>query len=391
MTKTVCWNAIVKNESKIIERCMQAMVGNIDYWVVVDTGSTDGTQEIIRQFMTKHNIPGELVERPWVNFSHNRSEALELAEGKADYILLCDADMILAPVRADWRNYLGDLPSYSVIQRTATLSYGNIRLVNGRLQGDARYRYWGATHEYCDSIEPSRFISPNFPHIEMVDLADGGSKADKFERDIILLTKQLEELERLKNASEQEQQEAWQSGLLRHYDTLMPRCTFYLAQTYRDLDRYQEALTYYEKRVILGGWEEEVWYAMYQCGVLKVYLNADKQDIINTFVNAYRYRTTRAESLYELAKYLRIQGDYALGYIYAIAAAKLNHTKDRLFVHHAVYDWKAKDEAAVCAYWIGAVEEGKKLCLSILDRSDIPLYDKERIVANLNYLNQKSV
>ena len=56
------------------------MVGQIDYWVVVDTGSTDGTQQIIKDFMAKHKIPGELFERPWVNFSHNRSEALELAE-----------------------------------------------------------------------------------------------------------------------------------------------------------------------------------------------------------------------------------------------------------------------------------------------------------------------
>ena len=62
----------------------------IDSWVIVDTGSTDGTQKIIREYLK--DIPGNLYERPWVNFSHNRNEALELAKGKADYILFMDAD-----------------------------------------------------------------------------------------------------------------------------------------------------------------------------------------------------------------------------------------------------------------------------------------------------------
>ena len=161
--KTICWNAIVKNESAIIERCMSSMVDQIDYWVVVDTGSTDGTQQIIKDFMAKHKIPGELFERPWVNFSHNRSEALELAENKADYIFLCDADMTLEVIDPEWKSQLQGAPAYSVIQKNTAIRYSNIRLVNGRLTGRQRYRYWGATHEYCDSIEgTSRFYRRRF-------------------------------------------------------------------------------------------------------------------------------------------------------------------------------------------------------------------------------------
>ena len=177
--KTICWNAIVKNESAIIERCMSSMVGQIDYWVVVDTGSTDGTQQIIKDFMAKHKIPGELFERPWVNFSHNRSEALELAENKADYIFLCDADMTLEVLDPEWKSQLQGDPAYSVIQKNSTLRYSNIRLVNGRLTGRQRYRYWGATHEYCDSIEGNN--SPTLlTGIELPDFTDGGSKGDKW-------------------------------------------------------------------------------------------------------------------------------------------------------------------------------------------------------------------
>src|SRR5579883_1454290 len=90
MRKTICLNMIVKNERHVIERCLSSIKGIIDTWVIVDTGSKDGTQEAIRESL--HNIPGELFERPWVNFEHNRNEALSLARGKADYILFIDAD-----------------------------------------------------------------------------------------------------------------------------------------------------------------------------------------------------------------------------------------------------------------------------------------------------------
>ena len=84
---------IVKNESKIIERCLKSVYHLIDTWCIVDTGSTDGTQDIIKEFLK--DKPGELIERPWVNFGHNRNEALSLARRWGEWILLTDADMIL--------------------------------------------------------------------------------------------------------------------------------------------------------------------------------------------------------------------------------------------------------------------------------------------------------
>ena len=137
--KTICLNMIVKNEAEIIERCLTSIVKHIDYWVIVDTGSTDGTQHIIKDFMKEHKIPGELIERPWVNFSHNRSEALELAENKADYIFLCDADMALEVIDPNWKSQLQDEQAYSVIQKSNSIRYSNIRLVNGHLTGKNRF------------------------------------------------------------------------------------------------------------------------------------------------------------------------------------------------------------------------------------------------------------
>src|SRR5579872_549010 len=78
--KTICLNMIVKNESKSIEKCLNSCKPIIDYWVIQDNGSTDGTQEVIKACMK--GIPGELIEGPWVNFAHNRNEALKAAKDK---------------------------------------------------------------------------------------------------------------------------------------------------------------------------------------------------------------------------------------------------------------------------------------------------------------------
>src|SRR6516164_2358534 len=89
----ICLSMIVKNEAPVIRRCLASVLPLIDYWIIVDTGSKDGTQNIIRDFM--RSIPGELHERVWVNFAHNRTQSLELAKPHGDFILIIDADDVL--------------------------------------------------------------------------------------------------------------------------------------------------------------------------------------------------------------------------------------------------------------------------------------------------------
>src|SRR5689334_10374436 len=112
--KTVCLNMIVKDESPVITRCLASVKPWIDYWVIVDTGSKDGTQAVIRDFMK--DIPGELHERPWVNFAHNRNEAVSLAKEKGDYLLFIDADeQFVVSGNFDKKNLNGDMYSVAVL------------------------------------------------------------------------------------------------------------------------------------------------------------------------------------------------------------------------------------------------------------------------------------
>ena len=57
---SLCLVMIVKNESKVIKRCIDSVKDYIDNWVIVDTGSTDGTQKLIIDIMDEYGIKGEL-------------------------------------------------------------------------------------------------------------------------------------------------------------------------------------------------------------------------------------------------------------------------------------------------------------------------------------------
>src|SRR5712692_2178279 len=84
---------IVRDEAAIIQRCLASAKPFLDYWVICDTGSKDHTKSIIKEFL--RDIPGELWKDEWVDFGHNRSLALQRARGKADYLLLLNADEVL--------------------------------------------------------------------------------------------------------------------------------------------------------------------------------------------------------------------------------------------------------------------------------------------------------
>src|ERR1700712_5450142 len=92
---TVCLNMIVRDEAHIVCEVLDGAAAHIDRWVIVDTGSTDDTVATIERRMAEHGVPGEIHHRPWRDFGSNRTEALQLADGQADYLWVLDADDVV--------------------------------------------------------------------------------------------------------------------------------------------------------------------------------------------------------------------------------------------------------------------------------------------------------
>jgi glycosyltransferase involved in cell wall biosynthesis len=382
MRSTVCLNMIVKNEARTIERCLNAALPFIDAWVIVDTGSTDGTQDLIRSKLG--HLPGELHERPWKNFGHNRTEALCLAEGKADFLLLCDADMVLKINDPLWRPN-PDYHGYFVRQQHNERSFSIIRLVNARLTGEQSWCYRGSTHEFIDSLTPDQNDNiGSTGAIEFFDFADGGSKSDKYTRDAALLEQELREIE----AKEQN------SGDVARVDHLQAlklegRTVFYLAQTYRDMGELEKSLATYQRRAELGGWDEEVWNAKFEVAKLTERLQLGVEVITQRYLEAFNNRPRRAEPLVELARFHRQRKQYALAHLYARQAANMLVPNDILFIDTSAYLWRNFDEYAVACYWIGDYAECAKVCGQLLKTGVLPPDQVERVAENLTLARRK--
>ena len=161
---------------------------------------------------------------------------------------------------------------------------------------------------------------------------------------------------------------------------------FRLAQHYFDRGDFVNARKWYERRVEMGGCDEEVYYAMYQIAESMSNLGEPWPDVEDAYLKAWQFRPTRAEPLYAIAYRCRVEQRYKFAYLFAESAAKIPlPEEDRIFVSADVYAWRATDEQAVCASWVGRHAEAFTLCRRLLARPDIPEPDRQRIAANRDF------
>jgi len=313
MTKIILIS-IIKNEEKIIERCITSVLSICDAICITDTGSTDNTCNIVENLFTNNNITGQLYHDEWINFGHNRTNAFKNGQEyckklgwdlNTTYGLLLDADMKL-----EIKNFNKDLlksNGYKIIQQNYNLEYYNVRFIKLGFN----WRCVGVTHEYWDGSTTDN-LTKDIIYIN--DIGDGGSKNDKFERDIRLLTKGLED------------------------EPNNIRYVFYLAQSLKDTGQFKEAIKRYKQRIQMGNWYEEVWYSYYM--IAKCWLLLKDENKFECWANkAYNYRNVRAEPIYELTKYFRECGKQIKSYHYYLIGKKITYPKeDTLFIEKNVYN-----------------------------------------------------
>jgi glycosyltransferase involved in cell wall biosynthesis len=359
----LCLNMIVRNEAHIIGHTLDSVARFISSWVIVDTGSDDGTQDVIRDQMARLGIPGELHERPWRDFSHNRNEALALARGRGDYILTMDADDLIVGT-PDFTRL--DAAVYYLRIRNDDDIYWFPHL----FRDDVTVSYEGVVHE--DVLwDSGRYDALNLAgdyHIESRRLGARNQDPQKYARDRDLLLAAVE-----RNPED-------------------GRSVFYLARSYFDLARtggqiedFAQARKWYARRAAMGGSEQEVFYSLYELAESMAQLGAPWPDVHDAYVRAWDFRPARAEPLYAIARRYREQQRYRIGYEYAKLAAAIpfpDPLTDFFFVRSDIYNWRAIDEQAVCASWIDKPAEAFTLWRGLLARATLPAEDRLRIAAN---------
>ena len=364
----ICLNMIVKNESAIIERCLTHAKDIVDCISICDTGSTDNTVEIIEQFLQKNKIPGKVYRHKWKNFEYNRTLSAKAAEQTMKelsfsspnrYLLLLDADMVLHTTPEFKKEQLCS-DSYHVEQKSTSTSCYNIHLIKSSLPWDCV----GVCHEYWSynrNLPPEKLPIQKLQTLWIQDLEDGGCKKNKLERDIKLLT----------------------TGLQEEPNNI--RYMFYLAQSYKDLKKYDKALEWYKKRISQGGWIEEIWYSKFMIG--SIHEELGKWDLaLSAYVDAYQYHPSRAEPLSKIARHYRLTGDNGLAYLFATEGKKIPYPHQQLlFIDNEVYQYRLDEDISITAYYTTFKEEGFAANEQILLKKEIPENIKLQAINNLRF------
>ncbi|MBS0625624.1 MAG: glycosyltransferase [Verrucomicrobia bacterium] len=331
MDKKICLNMIVKDESAVIRRCLESVRPWIDYWVISDTGSTDETMQIVQECLK--DVPGELHQRPWVDFATNRNEVLQFSKEKGDYVLFIDADETLQAAQ-DFKMPSLEKDYYSAVHRSGETDFLRVLLINNALN----WKWFGAVHETPEC--PEAKTSERLSGIVNICEQDGNRSQDpeKFAKDIQILEAALEK------------------------DPTDTRNTFYLAQTYAIIADFPSALKMYEKRRTMGPPNQEVFWSIYQIGRIQEEMKEPAETFVKSYCDAHLARQSRAEPLFRLANhYLRVQ-NYYLAYLVAKEASLLHLTQDALYVERYIYEWGVLLQLAEAAMQIGRKAEALEAC-----------------------------
>lgn len=359
-------NFICKNESHVIERMLNSAKSITDLIVVNDTGSTDGTQDIIRKFGEENNIPTYVFERPFDDFEKSRTWAMTklsevVAELKWDadkvhgYWFDCDEQLVIDPT-FNKNQFTADL--YMINTYIGQMKYTR----NTFFKVSKPFRWYGPVHEFivCDEQNITSGLATGI-HVNVS--MDGASWQGKVSE------KYLSHSHKLETYINENRQD--------------PRWIFYTAQSYHDSasipdnkeeneERLRRSLRYYKERTErTDGYVEEIYYSHYRMGTIMRSLEHPWNLTMQQCLKAYAIDPLRGESIKTIVDYYLQMGEWHLAYLYTKFGYETFHGKNPypkklLFVDESLYVWKFAEAHAAACFYTGRVDEAKKTYTQIL-------------------------
>lgn len=333
---------IVKNEAERIRETLESVKTAIDSWCILDTGSTDGTQDIIRDVFK--DIVGQLHEEPiityadtgFIDFAATRNRGLELAGTDEPFLLLLNGDDTLqngdALKEFCKANLNGQHGGYYIkIVGCPRGEYDSSRL----MRTSVKWRYSLPTHEV---LHGEGLVGGRVPVAQIYHVEDPWEKRiSLWERDAKIL-------------------ESWLKN--NPTDT---RAIFYLAQTFECLGNHKKALQYYKQRIPFGGWEEEVYEAYRRVAQCMGHLGEPWEKVQQAFLDTHASLPRRIEPIFQIAEYWFKKDNHALAYLFASRGLDVPlPTNDAFFVDREMYEWRLADIVATSAFYIGEKKVGRK-------------------------------
>jgi len=336
---------IVKNEAKTLPRLAESLRSQIDFWTIVDTGSTDDTMAVAWEVF--EGIPGQFLHDEWRGFGRCRTYALRAAQQHTDWVMWIDADETLVGTIDT------DLDGNCI---EALQHFGNLRYWLPRLTKGPEWGWEGRAHEYLTHPAAQRVKTKDF---YIVHHADGGSRGDKYHRDLTLLLEDWEE----------------------HREA---RTAFYLGRTNQDVGALHEAIGWYRTRLTMPGWQEETFYTLYSLGLCLLAAGAADEGC-GALWASWGLCDCRGDPLVALAEHYRSTSQWHLAWHAASLAQEYHDSAYPGLFMDANLEWRIPYEISIAAWYTGHRDQGQVAQEWLALHDDIPEAYRTSIEANLAF------
>ncbi len=277
-------NMIMKNEAKVLPRFLASVAPLIDWYTIVDTGSTDNSKQIVKEFFDAAGIPGEIHDHPWENFEVNRNYALDKLKGHADFGFIIDADEVLTLPENFNKDFFKKLISSVDSAQLTCVQKGSEwkRLAFFRTTKPFRWKYPIHNVLLCPDDIRTINIGKEFAHLHIHTDGHSWTSQDvraKYKKHAQILMDYIE-----KNGED-------------------PRSVFYTAQCLKDAGEYEQAIEWYQSRLTMkNGFYEELYYSQLMIAQCKWNLVKPVSEVADEFMRCAEFDTLRCEHLYSLKK-----------------------------------------------------------------------------------------
>ncbi|HSW87035.1 MAG TPA: CDC27 family protein [Rhabdochlamydiaceae bacterium] len=363
----ICLVVIVKNDESTILRCLNSAKDFIDSVCICDVGSTDNTISLVKQFIKDTGIPGKTYHHEWTIVEENRTLSVQAAKKmlkefgfslKHSYLLTLNADTILKSSSNFKKNQLF-ADAYLLQEKSSILSYSRYNPL--LLCASIPWISHGIVYEQWSCLTP--FASVKLPNLTIEDQI-GSDREEKLQNNIELLTTALEK------------------------EPENSKYMFYLAQSYKCLKNYGQAIFWYQTRLKKDEEMEEVWFSKYMLGECYE-KTGDWDQALSWYLNAYQSNPDRAEPLKNIATYYRLQGQNELAYLFAKHGSTIPHPNDPVtFSSSPLFDYQFDEELSIAAYYTRFRNGGYQAASDLLIRKNAPWYIKDQTAKNMLFYVQ---
>jgi glycosyltransferase involved in cell wall biosynthesis len=358
MSNTFCLGAalMIKNESKRICVSLESIKEHVDCIVILDTGSTDDTIQIVKDWCNKNKLLLYLYECAFVDFSTTRNVLLKHSTNHCDWALLLDSnDELRTPNNKPLRSFIDPAqPGYFLQQMWDNHgridTYFNIRLI--KISGGTTWEYKTPIHEYivCTSNE-NAIIKLDDIIIFQDRKFDEEKSRSRYTRDREIFEKEYKSNNR--------------TG----------RTLYYYAQTEACLQNKQNAYMLYMERTkyFPDDFKEEIFWGYVRAGDVSKELEHTFEHTCSLYLSAFVYSSKifdhpRVEPLVELGQMYINQKNWKKAYDFLHKACELPYPNEKvvLFVNKIYYDYTRYHLMGIVAYYVNKLDEGKNVLDKIL-------------------------